>query len=211
MTIARPGWGVDSGGQLRRAAGVDEVEREFSELVGAVLRRFFAQNGRPAPVDADVAAFAARLWMLIGERGLPPPLRPGEIAAPGGMTDDVYAPLVAHTLGGLADPFWVNAAKQLVKTCFYPELRVCRDSWREAATNGVCRRQDLGTVRLRISGTHCVDCPHWVALEPVPHGQMLAEEWKSGAGEFHAHRAEFLPEDFRALRGWLLARARATG
>lgn len=211
MTIIRPGWVVDSGEPLRRAPLVDQAEREFSQVVSATLRRFFRQNGRAAPADTELAGLGARLWALVAERGLPRPLGPEEVGAPGGMADDACGTLVARALGSLDDPLWANAAKQLVKACFYPEFRVCRDSWREAATNGTCRRQELGPVRGRISGTHCVDCPHWVALEPVAHSRMLADEWKSGADEFRAHQAEFLPEDFRALRRWLHARARGAG
>jgi hypothetical protein len=37
---------------------------------------------------------------------------------------------------------------------------------------------------------------------------MLAHEWRAGAEELARHRDVFLPEDFRALRRWLHARAR---
>jgi hypothetical protein len=47
-----------------------------------------------------------------------------------------------------------------------------------------------------------------VALSPEAHKAMLAGEWKTGAGEFEQHRGIFLPEDFRAVRQWLHARAR---
>lgn len=190
---------------------MDEAEKEFSRLVAAVLARFFAQNGRAAPPGAELIAFGARLAALVAERGLPRPLGPDEIGAPGGMAEDVCAPLVARAMGSATDELLAAAAKQLVKACFYPEFKVCRDSWHEVAADGACRRQELSRVRSRVSGAHCVDCPHWVALAPAAHEKFLADEWKSGAADFRAHRGEFLPEDFRALRHWLHARARAAG
>ncbi len=64
---------------------MEDAEKEFSGLVSAVLARFFAQNDRAPLPAAESAAFGARLWSLVGERGLPRPLGPDEIGAPGGM------------------------------------------------------------------------------------------------------------------------------
>ena len=187
---------------------MDDGAEEFSRLVGAVLARFFAQNATPPPLAADSAAFGARLWTLVAERGLPRPLAPDERGEPGGMSDEECAPLVAHVLGGARDELFATAARQLVKTCLYPEFKTCRDSWRAVTAEGACRRQELARVRGRVSGAHCVDCPHWVALSPAQHEKFLAREWRTGAAEFAAGHEIFLPEDFRALRQWLHARAR---
>jgi hypothetical protein len=188
----------------------DMAAVEFSGLVAALLARFFAQNGRAGLEASDVAAVSGRLWALVRERGLPPALREGECGVAGGMSEEECAPLVARVLGAPMDGLWTNAVKQLVKACFYPEFTVCRDSFREQAKDGGCRRQELERVRGRLSGTHCVDCPHWVALTPKAHGEFLAREWRvGGANAWERDRAVFLPEDFRALRQWLHARARA--
>ena len=194
--------------ELGGLRAMDEAEQEFSRLVSAVLARFFAQNDRTPLSVVESDAFGARLWALVAERGLPRPLGPDEIGAPGGMAEDECAPLVARVVGGSTDPLLANAAKQLVKACFYPEFKVCRDSFREAAKDGSCRRQELVRVLGRVSGAHCVDCPHFIALEPAAHEKFLAEEWKSDPAEFARHRDAFLPEDFRALRCWLHAQAR---
>ncbi|MCX6954914.1 MAG: hypothetical protein NTV51_22385 [Verrucomicrobia bacterium] len=188
---------------------MNETE-EFSRLVSALLGRFFAQNGRGAPSGAESAALAARLWALVAERGLPRPLAAGECGAPGGMSEDECAPLVARVLGdGERDELLANAVKQLVKACFYPEFTMCRDSYREPTKDGGCKRQELERVRGRVSGAHCVDCPHWVALTAEQNAELLAREWRVGGAEvFAANRGVFLPEDFRALRQWLHARAR---
>jgi hypothetical protein len=187
---------------------MSERADEFAGIVGAVLRRFCVQNAQPPPAAAESAAFAARLLALIAERGLPRPLAPGESGAPGGMAETECAPLVARVAGAGAPPLLVEAARQLVKACFYPEFTVCRDSYRECGAEGACRRQELKRVRGRVSGAHCVDCPHWVALEPAAHRALLAGAWHGDAAALAAHCEIFLPEDFRALRRWLHAAAR---
>jgi hypothetical protein len=48
-----------------------------------------------------------------------------------------------------------------------------------------------------------------VALTPEAHGDFLAREWRvGGVAALAEQRAVFLPEDFRALRKWLHAKAR---
>jgi hypothetical protein len=197
---------------MRRAAGVDNAEAEFSRMVRAVVERFFRQNGRPVPAAAEMEGFATRLWALVAERGLPPPLARGELGEAHEMSAEEAGPLVARALGELkADEAWAVPARQLVKACFQPEFRKCRDSYRETEPDGTCRRQQLGKARGRVSGSHCVDCPYWVALAPEPHAKFLAKAWVRDAAEFAAQREIFLPEDFRALRRWVRARAGAAG
>ena len=188
---------------------MEDTAAEFERLVGAVLRRFLRQNASIVPPDDELAKLAARFWSLVAERGLPAPLASHESGTPGGMTEAEGAPLVARVLGAATPgPLLREAVRQLVKACFYPEFRQCRDSFREVARDGACRRQERERARLRISGSHCVDCPHWVALGAAEHQTFLAGEWKGDAEEFLAHRDIFLPEDFRALRQWLYAQAR---
>ena len=116
----------------------------------------------------------------------------------------VQAGLTAPQREKLAVP-----VRQLVKACFHPEFRVCRDSFREESPDGSCRRQQLARVRARVSGAHCVDCPYWVALTPEAHGKFLTREWQlPGRGELAANLDIFLPEDFRDLRRLLYTEAR---
>jgi hypothetical protein len=171
---------------------------EFRQRVVAVLGRFFVQNARVISAD-DAEAVAERLWILIGRRGLPPPLATGDQGDPGETTDEECGPLVAEVLGGSNEPLLRDAARQLVKACFYPEFTVCRDSFREVV-DGACRRQELARVRKRISGAHCVDCPYWVGLNSTQHEKFLAGNWHGDEADFRAQRDVFLPEDFRALR-----------
>ena len=183
------------------------ASEEFERLVSACVVRFAAQKTCAIP-PAQIARFAAQMGELVAERGLPPPLPQGECGTPGGMAEEVCTPLVARVIVGTDAPLLAEVARQLVKACFYPEFTECRDSFREVTADGACRRQQLERVRGRVSGTHCVDCPHWVALEPAEHVEFLAQEWRSDPAQLTGHRDIFLPEDFRALRRWLHAAAR---
>jgi hypothetical protein len=174
---------------------VEATEAEFCGIVGAIVTRFFGQNGRSPPAAEAWAAMATRLVALVRERGCPG----------AALTEAEVAVLTARVLGETADPLWADAVRQLVKACFYPPLVGCRDSFREVTREGVCRRQQLERVRGRISGTHCVDCPHWTSLEAGRHVEFLTAEWRMEPAVLTAHREIFLPEDFRALRRWLQA------
>lgn len=195
-------------GVWRGLGAMEANGAEFERCVVAMVARFCAQGNGPVPAF-KLARFAAQLREVVVERGLPPPLPPGECGAPGGMPEAEVASLVARVTAGLDEPQLAEAARQLVKACFYPEFTVCRDSFREVARDGSCRRQELARVRARISGAHCVDCPHWVALSPAAHGDLLAREWRGDPAVFVAHREVFLPEDFRTFRIWRQAAARA--
>jgi hypothetical protein len=182
---------------------------EFGRIVSAVLTRFARQSSRPDPAPELIRRFAARLREVIEQRGLPRPLPDDEIGAPGSMSETECAPLVARIAAGSNDPLLADAARQFVKACFYPEFKTCRDSYREVGRDGACRRQELDRAKGRISGAHCVDCPHWTALPAGDHAELLAREWRSDVQTFRAQREVFLPEDFRALRCWLHGAARS--
>jgi hypothetical protein len=181
---------------------------QLRSLVALIMHRFFAQNDAGSPPDQPAAEFAARLWALIEERGLPRPLADGETGTPGEITEAECAALVARVLPAGPPAPLAEAARQLVKACFYPEFKTCRDSFCATGSDGACRRQELARVRKRVSGTHCVDCPHWVAFERAEHEAFLQQHWRADRREFVAHRDVFLPEDFRALRRWLYRQAR---
>ncbi len=182
-------------------------ETTFAILVRPVLERFFRQTGRPALEPQTLADFKARLWRLVEERGVPPPLPKGERGEPREMTKEEVAPLLEQLLAELGEDeqaALATPARQLVKACFQGDFKTCRDSYREVSPDGSCRRQDPARVRERISGTHCVDCPYWLSLTSGQHARFLARAWRSGAPEeFAAQQAIFLPEDYRALRRFI--------
>jgi len=182
-------------------------EQEFEQQVIGIVTRYFDQNDRAMPV-AQVARVARQLQALVAERRLPRPLGEGERGIAGGMSESECAPLVARVTAGTGDPLLAEAARQLVKSCFYPEFKECRDSFRAVGADGVCRRQDLERVRGRMSGSFCIDCPHWVALDAKAHRALLGREWRGEPRVLAEHREIFLPEDFRRWRNWLHAAAR---
>jgi hypothetical protein len=181
---------------------------EFRRAVATVLARFARQNG--AAIDAAAAErFAAQLERLIEELGLPAPPWEGEIGAPGKLEKSEVRRLVEMALEGVRSSAVLDdAAKQLVKACFYPEFRVCRDSYRERSGKGVCKRQVLEKARGRVSGSHCVDCPYWTDVTPERHAELLREGWCGEPAELEENRDVFLPEDFRVVRRWVRAAAR---
>ncbi len=187
---------------------MDSAFAGFRERVQAVVARFYLQNAQSAPPAAELEQFAARLEQVIKQRGLPRPLAAGDPGEPGGMPEAEVSGIVAQLFPNGGDVFLVDVARQLAKTCFYPEFTTCRDSYRECGRDGVCRRQEESRARRRLSGSHCVDCPYWVALGAAQHEAFLAAAWYSGPADFKASQAVFLPEDFRALRVWLWNQAR---
>ncbi|MDB6128265.1 MAG: hypothetical protein JWM35_2161 [Verrucomicrobia bacterium] len=184
----------------------------FVQHVVEILERHFRQNGQGIPPISEITGVADRAWALILDRGLPRPLGKSERGEPGEMSDAECAPLLERVLPD-ASSTWreplANPVKQLVKACFYPEFKTCRNSFREVSPDGSCRRQELSRARMRVGGSHCVDCPHWVALTPEQHAKYLAREWRAGAAAFYEHQSIFLPEDFRALRLFLHRAKRA--
>lgn len=165
-------------------ASVPVPAPEFEDLVVGLLDRFQRQQDRPRADPAVLRAVAARLGALV--RADSPQGKP--------------ATLAAQVTGPAADPGLADAVAQLVKAITYPRLDVCRESYREVGPDGSCRRQLAVQARRRISGTHCVDCPHWLAFGPAEHEAWLRAAWRSDPAEFAADRGVFLPEDFRALR-----------
>jgi len=198
---------VDTLAGIARSRGMPPAEEEFVVLVTTIVNRFCLQNGRT--ISSETAGqLAVRLRELVEERGLPPPLAPADSGQPGGMAEEVCAPLVAGIVAGAKEVGLEEVARQLVKACFYPEFKVCRESYRAVDPEGRCRRQELARVRGRISGSHCVDCPYWVALDGGAHRDLLLAGWQGDRRDFADDADTYLPDDFRALRRWLYVRAR---
>jgi hypothetical protein len=185
---------------------------DFCEIVRQILLRFAEQNSFALLSSDELRGLAGRLWAVVQERGLPPPLAPSDAGRPGDLPDAECAPILERVLGdvvGLHREKLAVPVRQLVKACFHPEFKVCRDSFQEVSPDGTCRRQQLERVRARVSGTHCIDCPHWTALTPQEHLRFLEQSWQpAGRADFAANVGIFLPEDFRELRRLLYAETR---
>lgn len=201
--------GEDPGGADQETA---RARAAFAALAAVCARRFLAQNGRVLRDDC-LARYTESIWAVVEEAGWPRPLAdddPGQAAEmPAGRATELVARVIS--LAGLdgARAELDTLTRQLVKACLQPEFRECRESYHETV-NGACRRQQLEKARERVSGSHCVDCPYWIALEPGPHAALLESAWREGGCDrFRAHRDVFLPEDFRALRRFVHAHIRA--
>ena len=185
----------------------------FRRLVPVILERFLWQNSLPIPPKSELAEVSLRLWEAVAERGLPPALAPGEDGSPGELQEVECAALIGRILSESSPAVREELAlpvRHLVKACFNPVFRNCRESYREPSPDGRCRRQDLSRARKRTSGSHCVDCPYWTSLRPGEHVQLLIRAWQPQALALLAgHLDIFLPEDFRAFRG-LVQDLRAT-
>lgn len=194
------------------SSGMKTMAEPLADVVSEMLPRYARQNSLPAPATASCQLVGRRLFALLETHGWPRPLAPDEIGTPGEMAAGEVAPLVAVLIEGL-DEFsteaWGGALRQLVKACFHPEFRTCRESYREVGADGDCRRQDVERVRTRLSGSHCVDCPYWTDLTPEQHAALLSRHWRDGGtAGFAAHREICLPEDFRRLRRLVRAGSR---
>ncbi|HWA08229.1 MAG TPA: hypothetical protein VG838_02060 [Opitutaceae bacterium] len=189
------------------------AEAAFVALAGGCVQRFLAQNGRPELPQAFLTDYATRLWRVAGAAGWPRPLGDGESGEPGEMPAERAEELAAQVFAGLGSPDrradLATPTRQLLKACLQPEFRQCRESYREVV-EGRCRRQERAKACARISGSHCVDCPYWVALRPEQHAALLEKAWVSGRpAELTEDRAIYLPEDFRLLRIFIRGQIRA--
>ena len=175
----------------------------------AVFTRFLRQND-VEPEAELVREFVGRLQQLVADYGLPAITDNEAQSLETRLSDKECNARAAFVAGTDAAPIVAEAAKQLVKTLFYPELKVCRSSFEAVTGDGACRRQELERVRRRVSGTHCVDCPHWRDWDAQGHIQYLQPRWLASSDNFTANRDIFLPEDFRVLRA-AIARQRDAG
>jgi len=166
-------------------------QAEFERSVGAVVTRFLKQNGL-APADEETLRALAAVLMA--------PVAGGTTGRE--LPESVVKEGVARVLAVFSTPRpeLTNLAKQLIKGCHQPDKSPCCESYHETDEAGRRRRQELAYDLVRVSGAHCVDCPHWGGWSPEEHADRLAGEWKDGAEVFAADRAVFLPEDFRKLR-----------
>jgi hypothetical protein len=177
------------------------AKENFIEIVADILARYLQQNEQPAVARQELVGLGERLWQQIESRGLPPPLAKTEMGNPGDLSPSEIAVLLNPLLTATrAQSPLESPLQQLVKACFYPPFRKCRESYRERAPDGTCRRQQLERARTRVSGSHCVDCPYWTALTTVQDTTLVCDGWAGDVAEFSAHAAVFLPEDFRQLR-----------
>lgn len=172
----------------------------LAAAIGPLLARFLRQNGADPLPPAESALLASRLAEELLAHGLPAPLPPGELGRPGGLAEADCAGIVGRAVGADVPPFLAEALRQVTKACLHPPFHTCRNSYRETASDGTCRRQQRARVLLRVSGSPCVDCPYWTTLPASEHEGLLLGGWAAGSGAYDPGDEVFLPADFRALR-----------
>jgi hypothetical protein len=180
---------------------IEPRDREFASLVEAVLARGLQQTGQRALEPDESAALVTALCDLGREGGWALRFAAGSDEMPGAVVAEWVSRLKAASPD--RGPEFAALLKQLLKACFQPAPETCRDSYRECDSAGRCRRQERAYDLARLSGAHCVDCPHWTRYSERDHLAWLGKEWRSGADELENSRGIYLPEDFRRLRGWV--------
>jgi len=196
-----------------------EARLWFRELAGACLARFLAKNGQGSRSRPVLEAIVLRVWGQVDSAGWPAPLQPGERRLPQERSIPELETWVGAAVEGpglsnvpsLELEFLFSGVRQLFKACLYPEISSCRESFRQVGPSGLCKRQNLASVRARICGSPCIDCPYTVMLTSEAHENLLQASWvPTSPTTFIVDALCFLPEDFRRLRRflWLHARSR---
>lgn len=192
----------------------------FVRLASDCLERYLRVNGVTLGGSANLCSvWVARIFEGVERVGWPAPLSPATRCGPPEKSADdlegrVKTVFPAEEAARLSpsDGERVRAGiQQLFKACTYPEFTLCRDSYRQAGTNGVCKRQQLTVAQTRLSGVACVDCPYTVSLSAEQHVRLVKAAWgPNNLNTFDDNPMCFLPEDFRQLRRfiWLHVRSR---
>lgn len=181
-----------------------DAAARFAALVSACLRRFLAQNEKPAVPEPELAGLTARFWRAVSREASKSAAEIEWREMPAALVEELAREILDDAMTPERREDLNVPVRQLLKACLQAEPVRCRESYREVV-GGHCRRQELARTRGRISGAHCVDCPHWGALDAGKNTALLERAWVEGpATGFHKHRDVFLPEDFRALRTWAL-------
>ncbi len=195
------------------------ARRRFQSLAGACLERYVRANAGIAMDEKSLTQCCEVVWDMVETQGWPAPLSVGqereatdtELPDLAVWVDRATRSFVTAGVGEQALACLKTAAGQLFKACLYPEITVCRESYRQQTADGRCKRQNHATAKTRLSGSPCVDCPFTVRLSAEQHAALLRKNWApANSISFDSDPMCFLPEDFRGLRRflWLHARTR---
>jgi hypothetical protein len=179
--------------------------RVFVAIGDELTKRVFAQQDVIPPSDAYVSSLWEALWSTIATEGLPRPLEINEIGEPRVLEDAYLFNLAESTLSRLprhrAEDLLRTLCVQVLTALLSPEFKACRQSYQLTDASGTCLRQSAEHCRDRISGTHCEDCPFFVALSQDQHRKLLARAFSPQTqADWLSRPGLFLPEDFRSLR-----------
>ena len=176
----------------------------FESICKELLARLFQQQGIAPPNAKFIEQLANEIWRIVHREGLPEPLAKSEAGQPGETDAAIYDQLSEDCLELLPEHKAKDALKsfayQMLVAMLNPEFRACRQSFQETSPDGTCARQDVDFCRDRVSGSHCEDCPYFVALSQSKNLKLLTRFWQN-EGDSPEKKADiFLPEDFRSFR-----------
>lgn len=182
-----------------------DPENVFVSIGNEITKRFFTQQEVLPPSDAYITSLWGSVWATVLAEGLPEPLAANAIGEPRTLEDSYLFTLATETLGRLprhrTEDTMRTLCIQVLVALLSPEFKSCRQSYAEADPAGQCARQSADHCRDRVSGSHCEDCPFFVALSKDQHRKLLGRAFAPDHQAAWAAQTDlFLPEDFRALR-----------
>lgn len=185
---------------------------EWVEALAACTARLARLSGTAAPPREELEALADALWERHG--ALRPPggwtvrETPEELDAAGVAAEQERIRAALARRGRAVPPLLEPHLRHLARLVAQPDFTRCRDSFRAATAGCIPARQKADVAAGRISGSHCVDCPHFVRLDAEENRALLLGAWHEGGRAALGEAWEvFLPEAFRDLRR-VLHRAR---
>ena len=176
----------------------------FIEIALVVAKRLFEQTSARPPSDVFLKQMLEISWNVIENEGLPQPLSNKETGEAKAPDYDYYTSLVESVLSQLPRHRSEDSLRILLWQLFIAmlgrEFKSCRLSYQELDPQGDCARQSLDNCNDRISGSHCEDCPYFIALSSPQHRKLFTRSWVGDQPVKEEELAVFLPEDFRGLR-----------
>jgi len=200
--IVSPPFPPDAYQKILSGSGGDP-QSVFTDLGIPIAQRFLQQTGVFPQHTDKIERLLRATWEIVHEAPLPTPLgkaETGEAVDPDESKIAALQERVAQRLGLELPESLQMLLYQLLVTLTQPEFKACRLSYLEKSVDGTIDRQKADYCADRISGSHCEDCPYYVALSQEKHERFIGKQWASGASDFEAAKNKFLPQDFRMLR-----------
>lgn len=179
--------------------------RVLAEIGLEITKRFFSQQKTIPPSDAYITSLWEGIWTTTTDEGIPQPLAANEVGEPRTLDDSYLFGLAEKTLARLprhrTEDMLRTLCVQVFTALLSPEFKACRQSYQSKDSTDTCTRQNVEQCQDRVSGSHCEDCPFFVALSQDQHRKLLGRAFGPvNQTTWTSHLSLFLPEDFRALR-----------
>ena len=200
--IVAPPFPPDAYQKILTGSGGDP-EAVFVDLGIPVAQRYLSQTGVFPQHTGLIEPMLRATWQIIHRQSLPQPLAKAETGEAQDPDEAKIADLqerVAQQTGRELPESLQTLLYQLLVMLTQPEFKACRLSYLEKGVDGTVERQKADYCEDRISGSHCEDCPYFVALSQEKHERFIGKQWTEDPAEYEEQKSRFLPEDFRMLR-----------